>query len=396
MNESPAKRPYGWMWLEGGSDRLNELEWDAWQTLPRDQERWFKGDSFQRHPTREQIHALGPDAVLGGWKPAQPIIGPDTRVIAMGSCFAANFAEWLAANGYNQAFADPVRALLRNPFENVAVIAQQFRWAFGELDPQNLLWIAKDKQRIFATEEKRLIVRQLLSEADVLIVTLALSEVWYDTTTGEPLWRVAPLKLHDPAKHAFKVLSFAETIDAFNQIERIRAAHLPNLKIVYTVSPLNMFATFRPVSALTANAASKAIVRAALDEFLRSRPDDVNKVYFYYPGYEIVTALLRSPFRPDNHHLFDYAIDISLGTFARAYTTIQTDAAPMGGTEAWAEAVEGTARLAQLMRENAELQMHCDERLKIIGQLTRQKAEELSTRSLLKLLASRIGRLIRR
>jgi hypothetical protein len=395
MNELPAKRPYGWMWLEGASDRLDEREWEAWQTLWSDQEKWFKSDTFQRYPSREQIHALGPDAVLGGWTPAQPIILPDTRVIAMGSCFAANFAEWLAAHGYNQALADPAKALLRNPFENIAVIAQQFRWAFGELDPETLFWIGKDKQRIFATEEKRLAIRQLLLDADVLIVTLALSELWYDTTTGEPLWRVAPLKLHDPARHAFKVLSCGETIAAFNQIERIRAEHLPKLKIVYTVSPLNMAATFRPVSALTANSASKAIVRAALDEFLRSRPDDLNKVYFYYPGFEIVTALLRNPFRPDNHHLFNYAIDISLATFAKAYTTIQTAAYPEGGTPAWAESVEGSTRLAELMRENSELQMHCDERLKIITRLSKQKAEELKIRPLLKLLASRIGRLIR-
>jgi GSCFA family len=130
-------------------------------------------------------------------------------VLALGSCFAAYFIEWLATNGYKQTFSDPLLVLARNPFENTAVIAQQFRWAFGEVDPHNLFWIDKDRQRNFATEEKRVAMRQAFMEADVFIATLSLSEVWYDKLTGEPLWRVMPTDCHDPQRHAFKTMSFA-------------------------------------------------------------------------------------------------------------------------------------------------------------------------------------------
>jgi len=373
MREATMARSYGWLWPQGVDREVDRQEWESWQ----DNERvlktggdWFKGQPYRRYPTKAQVLEAGPEIVLEGWKPRGPIILPTTRVLAMGSCFAAHFAEWIVANGYNQASAEPARTLLRNPFENVAVVAQQFRWAFGEVDPNDLLWIGKDKERILATEERRLAMRQSLLEAEVLVVTLSVSEIWYDKITGEPLWRVATADCHDPRRHAFKVLSFAETVHAFNEIDRIRAQWLPSLKIIYTVSPMPITATFRPVSSVTASSASKAIVRGALDEFLRSRPEDLTRIYFYYPGYEIVTALLGNPFLPDNSHLHDHAIDIVLSLFARTYTVYRSEAeARIGGTIRWQEAVDGQASLAALEQRNVELQRVCDERLVVIEQL---------------------------
>ena len=72
--------------------------------------------------------------------PPEPLIGPATRVLAMGSCFAGNFAEWFLARGCSGPLRDdPYGALLRNAFESPAVVAQQFRWAFGEFDAQSAL-----------------------------------------------------------------------------------------------------------------------------------------------------------------------------------------------------------------------------------------------------------------
>jgi len=61
-----------------------------------------------------------------------------------------------------------------------------------------------------------------------------------------------------------------ETRSALEEIDSIRRQYLPKTKIVYTISPVRLRATFRPISALTANSASKAILRAGLDEFLRA------------------------------------------------------------------------------------------------------------------------------
>lgn len=284
-------------------------------------------------------------------------------MLALGSCFAAYFLEWLATNGDNQTVSDPLLVLARNPYETATVIAQQFRWTFGEVDPHNLFWIDKDRQRNFATEGKRLAMRPAFMEADVFIATLSLSEVWYDKLTGEPLWRVMPTDCHDPQRHAFMTMSFAENVEALETIERIRTQWLPKLKIIYTVSPQPLAATFRSVSAITANAASKAIVRGALDEFLRARGDDLNRIYFYFQGYEVVHSLLGNPFLPDNRHLHDYVIDLVLNLFARSYTSTGREAASQGAAAPrWPDGFEQSMLIAELEDRNIELQGICDKR----------------------------------
>jgi hypothetical protein len=227
-----------------------------------------------------------------------------------------------------------------------------------------------------ATEQDRAAVRSRLAATDVLVLTLGLSEIWYDRITGEPLWRAIPRRLFDPERFAFKVLSVAETVACLEQIDRIRAAHLPNLRIVFTVSPIRLRATFRPVSAIVANSVSKAILRAALDEFLRSKEDELGKSYFYFPSYELVTDVFSHAFVDDNRHVYDAVISETLELFARTYTSLS--GATVAQSDRWLvrNRLE-EAQIGELERANAELQRICDERQKVIDDLARVAAERL-------------------
>jgi hypothetical protein len=346
---------------------------------------WYSSEHFHRYPSKSQVRA-NLKSVLEGWAPATPIIDRSTRVLALGSCFAANFVEWLIAHGHELPYLNnPLAGVLHNAFENVSVIAQQFRWAFGEFDPSAALWIGKDKQVVEATEERRLALRKLLEETEVLVATLGLSEVWYDQQTGEPLWRVLPVSLHDPSRHAFKVETVADTIRGLETIESIRARYLPGLKILYTVSPLRLRATFRPISAVTANSVSKAILRAALDEFLRSHSDLLNRTYYYFPSYELATDVFVDPFAEDQRHLHEYILSQALDLFARHYTTLIPDEKSTGAVvpaadrklelieKAYDERLYQVGELThtnqRLQERVATLQQACDERLAVIHQL---------------------------
>lgn len=338
---------------------------------------WFKGETFQYLPTKQELWASGFEPVLHGWKPSSPIIGPDTNVLALGSCFARYFILWLGDHGFNRSIPEsPYNALINFGFgfENIAVIAQQFRWAFDRLDSRNAFWVGKDKQRVQATEEGRLLAREALQRAEVLIITLGLSEIWHDRTTGEPMWRAVPLESYDPSRHAFKVLSVSETVASFEEIDAIRREYLPGLKILYTVSPVRLRMTFRPIAALTANSASKAILRAALDEFLRAHWDEVNRHYFYFPSYEIVTELLGEPFRADMRHLYPHVPERLLSLFAAHYTSLSTEELP-----AAPDASESDLRrtIIALEKKVEELQGVCDERAAVIGVLDKAARERL-------------------
>lgn len=350
-------------------------------------------------PTRPQMFEQGMRGIAEGWLPIQPLIDANTRVFAMGSCFARNFIVWLAEHGFNQAGErSPYGELerLMSEFESVAVLAQQFRWAFGEVEASTLLWLDKDRRIVEATEEGRLRLRDALLGADVLIVTLGLSEIWHDQLTGEPLWHPLTKDKFDPARHVFRVESMEQTRHWLDVIESLRQRHMPQLKMIYTVSPIPLAATFRPVSAVTANCVSKSILRAALDEFFRSHASIVGKGLFYFPSYEFVTNLFGSPFQDDNRHLNNYVIGSVMSFFAENYCAL-VDARPrtagslhgvVGSLEEAMQLAEGGHavtpeleahhRIRELEGRLAELERVCAERAQLIEELDHAARERLA------------------
>ena len=362
-------------------------------------DKWYLGEGrIHTVPTKADYAAGGIRTVLDGWLPEQPLIHADTRVIGVGSCFARYFILWLAEQGFNRAVDEsPYNALMRYgaTFESPAVIAQQFRWAFDEYDAKDALWIGKDKELFEANDERKRMVRDTLQRTDVLILTLGLSEVWYDKQTGEPLWRALTRRHYDPQRHVFRVETMADTKRHLEKIEDIRRRHLPNLKIVFTVSPVRLTATFRPISAITANSVSKAILRAALDEFLRERQELVNRELFYFPSYEIVHDFFRDPFEEDNRHVTGFVAGHVVRAFARHFCAPEMLAKQATPSETGSQKLdifldfagaesrdvrsdELAARVAELERQIAVLQGVCDERQKVIGELDHAARERLA------------------
>jgi hypothetical protein len=375
-------------------------EWASRQHLVRSIAKWHKGPTFDYFPDKLRLRREGMHAVSKGWVPAKPIINAATRVLAVGSCFARNFTIWLAEHGFNRTFPESAyNALLRFnvDFESAAVVAQQFRWAFENVDPANLLWIDKSRQLVAATDVGRKEVRATLEQTDVLILTLGLSEVWYDTVTGEPLWRTLTEDVFDPKRHVFKIESVAQTTEWLEAIERIRRSHLPNLKIIFTISPIPLTATFRPVSALTANSVSKAILRSALDEFLRRHDRLVNKELFYFPSYELVTNYFIDPFQEDNRHIVPIVPGTIISFFVQHFCDASVSApresdslTRLRGGKELERVMQHSAivtqdnrinelliRIAELEEDKVELQSVCDARLEVIEELDKAAKERL-------------------
>jgi GSCFA family len=333
-----------------------------------------RGQRFARgFPSKEAMYDGGAEALLEGFRPAAPLIHMDTRVVAMGSCFAALFIQWLSENGFNRHVqADPESSFVWSSLETPVVVAQQFRWAFGEFDPDLAFWFGPDRKRYAATEERRLDLRTTLAEAEVVILTLGLAEAWYDSESGEAIWRVPPRELLD--RYRFRVTSVSESVAALETIDRLRREHMPHAKVIYTVSPIRFGATFRPMSPVVANVASKAIVRASIDEFFSNHQPLVLDVYHYFPSYEIVTQLLVDPFSPgDNRHLHRHHENAVIDLFARHYTTIESRSLRHPFPASALEELRTT--IETLERANGELRTACEERRKVIETLDRANGE---------------------
>jgi hypothetical protein len=147
-----------------------------------------------------------------------------------------------------------------------------------------------------------------------------MSEVWFDRETNEPLWRTLPVDSYDPERHELRVLSAADTRGYLESIVRLQDEFFPRARILFTVSPVTLNATFRPIGVVTANAASKATIRSGVDEFFRANPGGLGRRYFYYPSYELVMDVYRRPFLDDNRHPDDAAVGHVLAIFADNYT----------------------------------------------------------------------------
>jgi len=176
-------------------------------------------------------------------------------------------------------------------------------WALEGVEPPRGLWHGYKAEEYGCDERIRDKTRKILLETDFFIITLGLSEVWYDEETGGVFWRAVPRQHYDPSRHKFRVCSMAETKAALTRIRELVVKHVPNAKLLFTLSPVPLAATFRPVGCITANSVSKAILRAALDEMLREAGDALNRSLFYWPSYEIVTDLFFSASAPtgDTH-----------------------------------------------------------------------------------------------
>lgn len=284
---------------------------------------WFRGDHCNFLPQRKDM--AQPDAleryVAYGWLPSEPFITRSDPITTFGSCFAAHISGYLKQAGY--AIADTERNLhsyvirCGEGMVNSAAIAQQFQWAYGEAEFNEPLWYDKDGNRAPYEARVRTETRAIFERSDVFIITLGLSEVWYNKTTGETFWRAIPQSRYDPELHGFKVLSPAENKTNLEAAYRIIRAHRPGSAIILTLSPVPLIATFRPVSCITANSVSKASLRVAVDELMRDHSND--RKLFYFPSYEIVKDVIADPYSEDLRHIKPEVVTTIMNFFARHY-----------------------------------------------------------------------------
>lgn len=304
------------LWLGGATGKIDD---NSGHLISRG---WFRGDHCNFYPRAEQFTspAVALD-LLRGWLPAAPRIGPETRIAAFGSCFAYHVARFLNERNYRVLTQNAgSRAYVVQCSEGIVTtftIRQQFEWALEGKSFANRLWFGDDAKAIGDDDDLRRQTRDLFLASDLFVITLGLSEVWYDEPTGEVFSRTLPADRYDPARHKFRVSSVAENRDNLDCIFALIKKHCPAATVIFTLSPIPLAATFRPASCITASSASKAILRAALDEFMRGQGERDN--LYYWPSYELALDLFDDQWKPDRRHLKQPVVDFIMTLFERAW-----------------------------------------------------------------------------
>jgi hypothetical protein len=167
---------------------------------------------------------------------------------------------------------------------------------------------------------------------EVFILTFGLSEIWYDEITGGVFWRAVPMKHYDAGRHKFRVCTFAETKESILEIIQLIKQHVPHAKLVMTLSPIPLIATFREVSCITANSVSKSLLRAALDEALRELKAEIRQDVYYFPAFEIINECFPNRFVEDGRHLWPMIVPSVMRLFEATFceTNLTIDQAEQG------------------------------------------------------------------
>ncbi len=288
---------------------------------------WFRGEHTNFNPDFAQMaeHDSALNWVIEGWRPAERTVTPQTRITAFGSCFAANISNWLAARNYDVLTRDEGSSAYvvkcGEGMVNSYVIRQQFEWAFEGKRFEESLWHGYQAESYGYDEDVRRETLDIFSRTDLFILTFGLSEVWYDEVTGGVFWRSIPQEAYDPARHKFRVTTVEENKDNIRAIYALIRKHRPDAKIVTTLSPVPLIATFRPVSCISANSVSKAVLRVALDELMREVGHE--GYLHYWPSYEIITDVFHAPFKQDRRHLPKAVLDFVMMLFEQVWCATQ-------------------------------------------------------------------------
>lgn len=131
---------------------------------------------------------------------------------------------------------------------NTFAILQQLEWALeGKCFPKNL-WISETKEVASDDPAIQAETREIIHYTELFIMALGLSEIWYDKRTGDALWRAVPTDLFDEKYTVSESLLHQENYENLVKIVTLIRAAKPNAKIIFTVSPVPLMATFRKAS----------------------------------------------------------------------------------------------------------------------------------------------------
>src|SRR5262249_44202174 len=209
---------------------------------------------------------------------APKFISKSTKFFTMGSCFARNLAGSLIKSGYsahhmeiseyiNTTFANRVFVDWLSDTEIDAAIRERI----VELLPAG--W-SKDN------------TLQIIRGSDVFILTLGVAPAFFDRATGEfVLPRPSALNSRVLAeKYLFRTTSVQENVDNVLYLINFIRSVAPQIRIVVTVSPVPLLASFEHESAVQADCLSKSTMRLVAHEVVNN--SSIENI-LYWPSFEI-------------------------------------------------------------------------------------------------------------
>ena len=249
------------------------------------------------------------------------VISRSDKVATAGSCFAQHISKRIRSGGFQflvteacendkeehadaRGFYD-FSARYGNIYTSRQLV-QLFDRAFGYFRPVDVYWrfrgdrfcdpfrpriepdgfssiqsLLDDRERHFAA------VRNMFSQLNIFVFTLGLTECWVSKLDGAA-YPIAPGVAggeFDSSRYEFVNFGIEEVVsDLKSFMHKLRLVN-PRSKLILTVSPVPLAATYEPKNVLVSTTYSKSILRVAA-EMVAHACDGV----YYFPSYEIITG----------------------------------------------------------------------------------------------------------
>ena len=282
---------------------------------------------------------------------------PDDRIATAGSCFAQHVSAHIRRRGFAQFLQTetigpdqpPFSALYGNIY-TARQLAQLAAEACGERNPSDIAWLRPDgryvdalRPSVFAdgfSNETELhgarrshlsAMRALLSECSVFVFTLGLTEAWVSLRDGTafPLAPGVVAAPAEPADYGFENFTYEQLCgDLESFVMRLQSLN-PSARIILTVSPVPLTATYTNEHVLIATMHSKSILRTVCSA-MTARHDHV----YYFPSYEIIAGhQARGAYFADNlRNVKDEGVAQVMSVFEQSYgvSDFDSNARPSG------------------------------------------------------------------
>ena len=294
--------------------------------------RAFGRDKFPQKPR----HEITPNDIIQNFTKTT-LVGEDTKVSSIGSCFAEEILIWLNQNNFNT--VQPGWGMVYNP-RNIKLIVKaaleyetfapsERLWDFGDGDIRTPYIKCQSLQPVFLGSNESAALKKeeavfqkfasVLKNIDLLIITLGQTEYWYSDGDKEYPFYAAPWAGIEGGKekHRSSNLTQSEVCSDLRETIELLKKHNSDLKILVSVSPVPLVAsTQKGLSAYVYAGAAKSSLHSAVMEVV-SDSEDV----FYMPSYEIVMAEPQNSFKDDGRHVLRATVDKIMNTFRELYVS---------------------------------------------------------------------------
>lgn len=308
---------------------------------------------------RSGVAIPGGPAAGGLYAPKFPITR-ETRIAGAGSCFAQHVMRAFRARGFAVLDAEPPPPFLPRAeaerlgfglysarYGNIYTPRQMLRLAeeaTGAFRPEGWIWERQgrfldalrpgtcpdglaDPAEVAALRADHLgKVRQVLERAELLVLTLGLTEAWEHAPSGTVFPMAPGVMAGDFAAGGitFRRFSHAEVLADLEAFTALARRLNPGLRLLLTVSPVPLAATASGQHVLVATIEAKSVLRAAAGQLAGADPG-----IDYFPSYELIATPFagRDFFAPDRRSVTPEGVAAAMDLFFAAH-----DPGGMAGT----------------------------------------------------------------